>query len=221
MVYSIPHFSQQCTYFAAETTPRIFFSDVCVKIFVSCSQSSLHVCHGHRHASVLRPSVPQTASPSCSMSAHYKFSSSWAPWAIPRINRNGLFEELLRSLGSVKTLSSLSLTGRCFSGSRLALGDQAWPTPAGLIKLGFYLLFEFVSQALIPWEQLLPGTALPCLVLFQILLQIKNLFQSSSNIFLPFSQEVLLFHTQAKPQAHIQVSWAGTDNGTNQCTHHL
>lgn len=195
-----------------------------MKIVVSSSQSSLHLCHGHHLASVLRPSVSQTASPSSSMSAHYQFFS-WAPWAIPRINRNGLFEELSRSLWSVKTLSCLShpatSPGHCFSGSCLALGDQTWPTPAGLIKLGFYLLFEFVSQALIPWEQLLPGTALACLMLFQILLQIKNLFQSSSNIFLPFPQEVLLLHAQAKPQAHIQVSWAGTDNGTNQCTHHL
>lgn len=128
-------------------------------------------------------------------------------------------------LGPVRALScfprSAAWTSYCFSCSSLALGGQACPRIAGLNKLVFHLWFQFVSQAPIPGEELLPGSAMACLMLFQILLQMKNLFQSSCNIFLPFLQEVLLFRAQAKPQAHIQVSWAGIDNGTNQCTCHL
>lgn len=127
--------------------------------------------------------------------------------------------------GAVKALSCIPhpavSTSYFFSCSSLALGGQACPRTAGLIKLGFYLWFQFVIQAPIPREELLPGTVLAYLVLFQILLQMKNLFQSSSNVFLPFPQELLLFRAQIKPQAHIQVSWAGTDNRTNQCTCHL
>jgi len=73
-----------------------------------------------------------------------------------------------------------------------------------LAKLLYY--FSVCEPGSDYWREVATGDHMACLMLLQILLQIKDLLQSSSNILLPFPQEVLLLPAQAVPQAHIQIS---------------